>query len=350
MKNRLRRFYSFLVVFLVAVGIGGTYTTPVSAAEGEFNLQVSPSPLVATLQPGQQSTLDLKIRNASATSAEKLTIIPRAFKIASDGQIEFNNDTPPEVANWLRFSEKDFTVSPGEWFTQRITIDIPRDAGFSYSFALVITRQGDHPAISRGQELKGQVAVFTLLNIDKPGATRQLELESLKTEAGVYEYLPSTFTLRLKNTGNTIAQPAGNLFVQRGSNDTNPLGTLQINQGGGYILPGTVREMTVKWADGFPVIKEDASQSPSRKYEEWDLKNILNIRFGHYVAKAVVVYNDGQRDIPLVAEVGFWVIPWKLLLGGLLLLGLIGFGVWSLVRQLTGMSRRPRRSKIRLRK
>lgn len=350
MNNRLRRFYSFLVVFLVAIGIGSAlYAAPTSAAEGEFNLQVSPSPLVATLKPGQQSTLDLKIRNAGA-NIEKLTITPRAFKVANDGQIKFDDTTPPEAANWLRFSEKDFTVAPGEWFTQKITISVPREAGFSYSFALVVTRQGDSPTISRGQELKAQVAVFTLLNIDKPGATRQLELESLKTEAGIYEYLPSTFTLRLKNTGNTIAQPSGNLFIQRGSNDENPLGTLEVNPGGGYILPGTTREMQVKWTDGFPVIKEDASQSPSRKYEDWDLKNISNIRFGHYVAKAIVIYNDGQRDIPMVAEVGFWVIPWKLLLGGLLILGLIGFGVWSIVRQLTGLSRRPRRSKIRLRK
>lgn len=350
MKNRLRRFYGFLVVFLVAIGIGGAlYVPPALAAEGEFNLQVSPSPLVATLKPGQQSSLDLKVRNAGA-NVEKLTITPRAFKIGSDGQIQFNDTTPPEAASWLHFSEKDFTVAPGEWFTQRITINVPNEAGFSYSFALVITRQGDGPAINRGQELKGQVAIFTLLNIDKPGATRKLELESLKTEAGIYEYLPSTFTLRLKNTGNTIAQPTGNLFIQRGGNDANPLGTLEVNEGGGYILPGTTREMQVKWADGFPVIKEDSTQSPSRKYVDWDLKNISSIRIGHYVAKAIVIYNDGQRDIPMVAEVGFWVIPWKLLLGGLLILGLIGFGVWSLVRQLTGISRRPRRSKIRLRK
>lgn len=348
MKSKLRRFYSFLLIFSVFL-IGGALTSvPVSAADGEFNLQVSPSPLVATLKPGQQSILDLKIRNAGVES-ERLTITPKVFKIANDGQIEFNDTQAPEIASWLRFSEKDFTVAPGERFTQKITVNVPREAGFSYSFALVITRQSTEGAAVRGQELKGQVAVFALLNVDRPGATRQLQLESLKTEAGIYEYLPSTFTLRLKNTGNSIVQPAGNIFVQRGSNDERPIGALQANEGGGYILPGTVRELTVQWKDGFPVIKEDTSQSPAKTYEDWDLKNISNIRIGRYVAKAVVVYNDGQRDIPLVAEVGFWVIPWKFLLVVLLILGLVGLGVWSLVRQLMRFSRRGR-SSVRLRK
>jgi hypothetical protein len=350
MTTKLRRVFIACIIFATVLGANSLFPANANAAEGEFYLQVSPSPLVTTLKPGQQSTLDLKVRNAG-TETEKLTITPRSFKVNNDGKVEFNDTQAPEVAEWINFREKDFSVEPGQWFDQQVTIDVPKDAGFSYSFALLITRQkAETPNVDKGQELKGQVAVFALLNIDRPGAVRELQLESLKTEAGIYEYLPSKLDLRLKNTGNTIVRPSGNVFIQRGSQDTEPIDTLAVNQAGGYILPGTVRSLAVDWDNGFPVVKKDTQQSPTREYVDWDWSNLSNIRFGHYTAKAVVIYNDGQRDIPLMAEVGFWVIPWKLLLGVLVILALLAFGVWSVVRQIMRLSRRGSKRSVRLRR
>lgn len=350
MTTKLRCLFTLLA--LATVLFGGSsmvLATTAHAAEGEFYLQVSPSPLVATLKPGQQSTLDLKIRNAG-TQQEKLTIVPRSFKVNSSGKVEFNDALPPEVASWLKFSAKDFSVAPGQQYEQKMTIDVPKDAGFSYSFALLITRQ-DTPSldINKGQELKGQVAVFALLNIDRPGATRELKLEKLSTEAGIYEYLPSTVTLRLKNTGNTIVQPAGDIFMQRGSQDESPIDTLPVNKSGGYILPGTVRELSAQWDNGFPVVRKGTEQGVPSEHLDWNWGNLSNIRIGHYTAKAVVIYSDGQRDIPLVAEVGFWVIPWKLLLGALAIAALLLFGVWSIISKMTHFTGR-KKQKIRLRK
>jgi hypothetical protein len=351
MKRIVRSLSSATSLFVIVLAslIISTFffAFPVYAAEGEFRLQVSPSPLVATLKPGQKTTLDLKVRNAG-TEIEKLKIQPRSFTIKNDGQIAIDDTKSPEVAEWLQFSSKDFSVAPGQWFEQKLTINVPKDAGFSYSFALVISRQSLDPAGStQGQELKGQVAVFTLLNIDRPGAVRKLQLESLKTDAGVYEYLPATFQMQIKNTGNTIVRPTGNVFVQRDSAKNDPLGTLEVNKAGGYILPGTVRTMTATWAEGFPLIKEKTDEPSPQKYTDWDWGKLSSFRFGHYTAQAVVVYNDGQRDIPLMAEVGFWVIPWKPLLVVVAVVALIGFGIWSLVRQLAGISKH-RKRRIRL--
>lgn len=345
MNYKLQRLV-LLFIAVVGLGTGAVLVfTPVSAqaAEGEFYLQVSPSPLVATLKPGQTSTLDLKVRNAG-TQTEKLTISPQSFTVNSNGSVAMNDTKRPEVADWITFSAKDFTVDPGEWFEQKVTVAVPKDAGFSYSFALVVTRQDSMAAdIGKGQELKGKVAVFALLNVDKPGAVRELQLESLKSEAGIYEYLPATLHLRLKNTGNTIVQPAGDVFIQRKSDDKKPIDTVAVNDGGGYILPGTVRTLAINWNDGFPVIKEDADMNPPKKYTDWDWSRLADFRFGRYTAKAVVIYNDGQRDIPLVAEVGFWVIPWKIVLGLLIIIALILFGVWSIVRQIMRLSKRNKR-------
>ncbi|MBA3757574.1 hypothetical protein H0X09_01800, partial [Candidatus Saccharibacteria bacterium] len=41
--------------------------------------------------------------------------------------------------------------------------------------------------------------------------------------------------------------------------------------------------------------------------------DVQKLRFGHYTADLVLVYNDGQRDVPVTASVSFWVVPWRLL-------------------------------------
>src|SRR5690349_9701095 len=177
--NKILRRYILLVG--VVVGLSGALLavlpSTAKAANGEFFLQVSPSPLVITIKPGQTMSYDLKIRNGS-TETEKLKIEPRVFTIDNDtGKVAFDDTKrPAEIGEWTTFSEPNFTVKPGEWYTQKITFAIPKEAGFSYSFALMISRQDMPASTEAGRELKGAVAIFALVNIDKPGATRALQL------------------------------------------------------------------------------------------------------------------------------------------------------------------------------
>jgi hypothetical protein len=322
-----------------------TFSGQANAAEGEFYLQVSPSPLVMTVKPGQTTSYDLKIRNAG-TSPEKLIIQPRAFTMNdSNGEVVFDdNKKPAEIGDWVSFANPSFTVQPGEWYTQKVSFAIPQSAGFSYSFALVIKRQEAAQVTNQGRELKGSVAIFTLVNIDKPGATRKLELDGLSTDNGVYEYLPAKINLKLKNTGNTIVRPDGNVFIQRTSNDNEPISTLPANPSEGYILPGSTRTLSISWNDGFPGVKTNAS---GQTEQDWNFANLSKLRIGYYTAKVVAVYNDGQRDMPVVGEVGFWVIPWKILLGFFVVLLLIGAGVWSIVSKTIKASRRTKSALFR---
>lgn len=334
----------FLALLLVGTVIGAglvVSSRDAFADDGEFFLQVSPSPLVVTMKPGETKSFDLKIRNASS-KPEKLAIAPRSFEIDDNGEIKFDDTkTPPEIGEWTSFSAPKFTVQPGEWYVQKVTLAIPKEAGFSYSFALSITRQDDPLAVETGRKLKGSVAVFTLVNIDKPGATRTLELDSFSVDKNVYEYLPATLNVRLKNTGNSIVRPMGNIFIQRGANDIDPISTLPLNKNSGYILPGNVRTLAVDWDDGFPVERKTTDTTGAEKRSlEWNWGNLSHIRFGKYTAKVVAIYNDGQRDVPVVGEVSFWVIPWKLLLVLLVIILLVGAGIWSITSKAVGFSKR----------
>jgi hypothetical protein len=304
-----------------------------------FSVQVTPSPLVAQVKVGETRTLELRIRNSGA-STENMKVGLRAFKASDNGNVQLLENSPKEIAGWVTFEQPTFNMQPGEWFTEHIKVAPPKDAGFSYSFAIVISRANNGQPAPGTQQLVGSVAVFALLNIDRPGATRGFKIEEVKSEKRSYEFLPATFSVRLHNTGNTIIQPQGNIFIQRTSTGQ-PVSVLPLNENGSFLLPDTARSLTAGWTDGFPVYKsvKTADNAPNATKLIWDWSNAQHFRFGRYVAKIVAVYNDGQRDVPIVTEISFWVIPWKLLLVAGLVLALLLVGLWAILRRIIKVGR-----------
>jgi hypothetical protein len=289
---------------------------------------------VATVKPGQTTELELKIRNGGSQT-ESLKIEPRRFSFDSKtGKVKLDDAKPPEAARWVSFGESRFSIRPNQWYVQKVRLSPPEDAGFNYSFALVISRATPGtPSAQTGGVLKGSLGVFTLINVDRPGAIRKLELVKLTSSKGLYEVLPAELSVRLKNTGNTIVQPAGDIFIQRKSDDSKPISTLPVNGNGSYILPGTTRTLNINWESGFQVYKTVLAEDGSKKRQlTWNWTNLSKLRIGRYTAKLVAVYNDGQRDIPIEGQINFWVVPWKMLLVVLVVLMLIVAGLWTWVR------------------
>jgi hypothetical protein len=329
--TRLRA--GLFALLVVCVGAAALVTHHVNAveAQGNFSLLVTPSPIVSTLKPGTATDIELKVRNGG-TSTENLRITSRSFKFDSTtGQVHLNDTEPAEISSWITFANPTFIVQPGQWFTEKVHIALPKDTGFSYSFALVIARK-DTPAPVGGQRLlNGSVADFTLINVDRPGATRKLVIPQFKATHGIYEYLPAEFNIQFKNTGNSIVQPSGNVFIQRGSNDKTPIASLAVNDKKGYILPGTQRDTTASWSDGFPYYKTTTGADGKPKQSliwDWGKAKFANIRFGHYTAKLVAIYDDGTRDVPIQMEISFWVIPWR----AIILLIVVVVGLYLLAR------------------
>src|SRR6266498_722128 len=204
---KIRLYTSGSILVLAALGVMLFTHSTKAQDDGEFALQVTPSPLVATLKPGQSATLDLKIRNQGAHS-ENLKIQSRDFHFDSKTQkISIDDTRASSIEGWLSFSSPTFSIGAGQTITQRVTLSLPKEAGFNYSFALVISRVAQSNSNKSSHQLKGSLALFTLINIDRPGATRKLELGKINTSKQVYEYLPAEVDIELKNTGNSIFQP-----------------------------------------------------------------------------------------------------------------------------------------------
>jgi hypothetical protein len=135
-----------------------------------------------------------------------------------------------------------------------------------------------------------------------------------------YEFLPTNFTIKLKNTGNVHIAPRGNIFIDQGN--THDLAILEVNSEKGNILPSSNRNFEAKWQDGFPVYREkikdgrtSLDEQNNIEYElKWNWQDASKLRFGKYTAKLLLVYDDGHRDVPLEGEVLFWVVPWRMLI------------------------------------
>jgi len=117
---------------------------------------------------------------------------------------------------------------------------------------------------------------------------------------------------------------------------------LDINPGGGNVLPQSNRIFSLQWTNGFPVYKpktingQEVNGKNGKPIQQlsWNLSNITNFRFGRYYARFVLVYNNGSRDIPITGQVSFLVIPWLFILGFVIVFIFIGIGIWSIGRSI----------------
>ncbi len=332
----LRQWWVLGLFGLVSMGILATaipaHAQQPNNQEQEFEIQVSPATLPVTLKPDTTKTVPITVRNFSNHSE---TLIPRlsGFRVDKLSQkIQLDYKPPANMTEWITFNRSSITLKAGESKNLDVTYTTPGNVGFSYAMAITLSRANEDPnALTTGASLKGTIAIFNLINIDRPGAKRELTIESFTSKRGSYEFLPATFNLVVKNTGNVIDQPAGNIFIQRSEDDKEPIAALPINADGGYILPGNSREITVDWKQGFPAYVNKSGGEEGQKHLQWDWKNASDFRLGKYTAKAVMVYNDGQRDVPVINSVNFWVLPWRIIVISLivivvLLMGLFGWG------------------------
>jgi hypothetical protein len=308
------------LIALLAIATPGN----AKAAGNDFDIQVSPSPLVVTLTPGKQQTTSLTVRNLS-NHPETLYPKLNAFTLDKNSKnIQLQETAPPIVSEWTSFKNPSVTIAPGGSQAVNVVFDTPTNVGFNYSFAITLSRNPNDSLQHDGVSLKGAVAVFTLVNIDRPDAKRSLSITDFKTNKSSYQYLPADINLSIKNSGNVIDQPKGTIYIQRSFSSNKPIATIPINSTNNYVLPGTARAFTATWDSGFPHYVQD---SDGGRHLSWDWKRLSDLRFGRYVAKAVIVYNNGQHDVPVVASYTFWVIPWTLIFGTLVILTILVMGV-----------------------
>ncbi|MCW1908478.1 MAG: hypothetical protein KIH63_004015 [Candidatus Saccharibacteria bacterium] len=285
---------------------------------GSLNLTTSPLPINLTAKPGETVSTELRIKNGGAKTERLKVGLMKFSAYGEEGKPQLKDREPgDDYFDWVRFSETEFTADPDKWHTIQMTVDLPPEAALGYYYAVTFSR-ADPPGTEQvSAQIAGASAILVLVDVDSPNAKRQLELESFGVAKRSYEFLPVRFVIKIKNSGNIHAVPSGSIFVNKGGKT---VATLALNESRGNILPDSSRQFETLWSSGFPVYAEKLRdgavvyKNDQPQYElTWPTDQLRNLRFGRYTAVLTAVYDDGEKDVPLEAEVSFWVIPWRLL-------------------------------------
>jgi hypothetical protein len=329
----------FFKLSLIALLILALFTPPLSAAsstEQPFNLITSPLPISLSGPPGSTLTTDIRIKNGS-TYPEKLKVTLMKFSAYGEEGKPAIQDRGPgdDYFDWVSFSSQTFDAPPNVWQTVHVTIQLPKTAAFGYYYAAAFSKaEAPAKAGARQNVLLGSTAVLMLVEAKVPNAKRTATVAGFSADKRVYEFLPASFKVRIHNGGNVHLVPTGNIFISRGKKT---IATLGVNQARGNVLPNSNRVFTADWQDGFPVYtaKEAGGKvvldnnNQSVKDLKWDFAKAAKLKFGRYTARLTMAYDNGKQDVPLEAVVSFWVIPWRLLAAGGLIVLFAGIGLWS---------------------
>lgn len=315
---------------------------PLSAQDGSLRLVTSPLPISLVAEPGTTVTTNLKVKNGG-TEEETLKIDIMKFNAYEESGKPALMELEPKDTfdDWVSFSEPTFAIAPEEWKTITVTFTVPTDAAFGYYYAFVFSRAEAAAELApRQTAVVGGTATLVLLEARVPHAKREVTVTEFSTDKTIYEFLPTTFTVSLKNSGNVHVAPRGNIFLSRGKEKD--IALLEVNEHRGNILPNSTRLFESEWQDGFPVyqpvIKDGAvvlNENGETTFDlVWDWKESAKLRFGKYTAKLLLVYDDGTRDVPIEGIVTFWVVPWRLI-GGVIFITLFFFiGIRSTLMKL----------------
>ena len=345
--NWISRNFAAFALLLVVSCFFFLSSASAQTADAGLRLITSPLPINLVTEPGKTITTELKVKNGG-TQKETLKIDLMKFKAYEDsGKPQLmEREATDEFLNWVTFSEPTFTLAPDEWKTITATFHVPSTASFGYYYAIVFSRVGNTENLDPKQtSLVGGTAVLVLLEARVPDAKREITVANFSVDKKFYEFLPTTFSVTLKNTGNVHISPRGNIFISQGSKSD--IATLDVNTEKGNILPNSSRIFDTKWSDGFPIYKEKAQDGKTVLDEKgnpvmelkWDWNDASKLRFGKYTAKLLLIYDDGKRDVPIEGEVSFWVIPWRLVLYTIVVIFIPAFIVyvymkWRMKKQL----------------
>lgn len=324
----MTKYYLVVAALLLSV----VFALPVSALAQQAPLDVTVSPVFFdfTAKPGDTINERIRVRNNTASEL-KLKLEVSKMGPGTNGELVIIDPKPEDTyINWLKLDSATLDAKPQEWTDLGFSIAIPQEAAFGYYWIIQI-KQDNSGATTGGANISGAAAVPVLLNVQKDGATPKVEITDFSVGSFINQYLPVSFKTKLTNTGNVHLKPRGNIFIS-GQGQTD-LAILDVNQASGAILPQASRTFDSSWTDGFLVndpvmengeVKKDTSGQPVTSLKvNWD--KFTHFRFGPYTATLVMVYDDGQKDVMIQQKTNFWVIPYAILAGGLVGLGLLIF-------------------------
>src|SRR3954469_4204289 len=132
------RLKLFASVFILSLAMLINLSPPVNA--DAVDLSTSPLPISLSVAPGTTASTEIRIKNNSR-GTETLKISLMKFSAYGDSGKPALKDREPgdDYFDWVSFTPAVLTAPSGRWQSTRMTIRLPKDAGFGYYYAVVFT-------------------------------------------------------------------------------------------------------------------------------------------------------------------------------------------------------------------
>lgn len=276
---------------------------PVVEDKGDFVL--GPGKTELFMNPGEKLTKELMITNRLGKDMDfKIDIEDLGGTKSVDEPVKLlgSDKGPYSLKDYLRPEVTEFHLKHGQRIFFNVEVEIPEDAepGGLYGAVLVSTNPSEIKGEGQETTVVGARVVTrlgTLFFVRVKGDV--IEEGFLKyfrfsgTARKIYEKGPVAFEIIMENTGTTHISPYGTIEL------TNIFGKkiAEIEVDPFFVMPDSVRLREMKWSRPF--------------------------LFGRYVASVGI--NRGYDDIIDEKSLTFWVIPWKIVLAGIAILGLLAY-------------------------
>lgn len=305
---------SVILTFLIL------FSRTVIAQQSALNLSLSPVFFEYTPKSREVIKDKIRLRNNSDKPVSLRVTISK-MEADENGNLTLKDKTAADIfLDWIKIEKPNFTAPSKEWTDIPFTITIPDYAAYGYYIAVSVseenkTKSGNQVAIA------GSAVVPILINVRKEGARAEAKLLEFKSNNSLIEYLPVAFTTKIQNTGNIHIRPRGNIFIRgQGNKD---LAIIDVNEDMGAILPSAIRSFEDSWSDGFIVEEQEMEDGEPKRDKDsnivkkvtfnWD--KLSHFRLGQYTADLFLVFDDGKKDVTIEGSTTFWVIPYKLISG-----------------------------------
>lgn len=269
---------------------GSVFAQQSSAAIGpeSVGLEVSAPIYQYTIKPNSVQQDIIKIKNVGSSVK---TYYPEVRDFKPLGETGAPNFLPAGQDNgtyslekWIKFSTEAVTLKPNESQAFNFNITVPANAepGGHYGGILFSTKAPN--VVGTGVGINSEVGSLILVRVAGT-AKESLGIKEFTTDKTSYASADVNFSLRLENTGSVHLQPKGVVTIKNWFGGQ--IASLDVNQTGSNVLPGSIRKFDFNWKDpGFKI--------------------------GYYTATVLVSYGSPTQTV--TAQVGFWILPWKTIL------------------------------------
>ena len=275
-------------------------------------ITVSPVLFDNTVDPGQKVMGTIRLFNETQGTQTYYASVQNFVASGEEGQQSFLPESESYgLAKWIELDQPSVTLNAGQSKDFAWAINVPSDAEPGGQYAAIFFSTTPPANENSGIGIGAKTGVLMLVNVNgnvKEAATlesfKTVHQEDLSNDSSFYDRLPVLFETRIQNDGSVHFAPTGRIYI------TDMFGhavtDVDMNPDQSRVLPNSVRRVRAVWG---------TETTPPTSFlgelqAEWN-----GLAFGRYTARLDGFYGKQRQE--LQGSTTFWVIPWRLLLVGL---------------------------------